>query len=406
MNTDDDIANEYEALLQFVYLAPVGVVQFGNGGDIDMANPMCAQLLMPVSRDGMLMNLLDAMDAVAPELRTMIDAAGDASGAICRDHRVALPRSGRPDGIPQVLAVSLIRLDADRLMGIVSDVSEAVRQETLYRENQAWLNESLRLAKEAAEAANEAKTEFLSNISHELRTPMHAISSFAKLGLGRISDASRDKLQRYFENINGSASRLNHLLNDLLDLAKIEAGRMSYRMATLELRPLLMTCIAEFEAMANDRGICIEPPADIGAERVSADGVRLQQVFTNLLSNAVRYSPDGSVITIGIARERDAEGAEHVVVSVADRGPGIPPDELELVFDKFVQSSKTKTGSGGTGLGLAIAREILNAHGGTVRASNRPEGGAEFRLTLPAVMDTAIAGPAATATVQQAVATD
>ncbi len=385
MSIDDDIATEYEALLQFVYLAPVGVVQFGNGGDIDMANPMCAQLLMPVSRDGMLTNLLDAMDDVAPELRRMIDAAGDASGAICRDHRVALPRSGRPDGIPQVLAVSLIRLDADRLMGIVSDVSEAVRQETLYRENQAWLNESLRLAKEAAEAANEAKTEFLSNISHELRTPMHAISSFAKLGLGRISDASREKLQRYFENINGSASRLNHLLNDLLDLAKIEAGQMRYRKTTLDLRPLLMTCVAEFEAMASDRDISIEAPADGGPAMVAADGLRLQQVFANLLSNAVRYSPDGSVVKVTMTRERNASGADCIVVAVADRGPGIPPDELELVFDKFVQSSKTKTGGGGTGLGLAIAREILTAHGGTVRASNRPEGGAEFRIELPTI---------------------
>jgi signal transduction histidine kinase len=385
MSHDNDIANEYEALLQFVYLAPVGVVQFGNGGDIEMANPMSAQLLMPVSRDGMLTNLLDTMDDVAPELRTMIAEAGDASGPICRDHRVPLPRSGRPDGLPQVLAVSLMRLDAQRLMGIVSDVSEAVRQETLYRENQAWLNESLRRAKEAAEAANEAKTEFLTNISHELRTPMHAISSFAKLGLGRISDASRDKLQRYFENINGSASRLNHLLNDLLDLAKIEAGRMTYQMATIDLHPLLTTCVAEFEAMARGRGISIEASAGTGPSMVRADGMRLRQVFANLLSNAVRYSPDGSTVTVRITRERSAEGPDQVVVSVADRGPGIPPDELELVFDKFVQSSKTKTGNGGTGLGLAIARQILTAHGGAVSASNRPGGGAEFRVELPAV---------------------
>jgi signal transduction histidine kinase len=337
----------------------------------------------------MLANLLDAMDDVAPELRAMIDAAGGASGEICRDHRVPLPRSGRPDGIPQVLAVSLIRLDAERLMGIIGDVSEAVRQETLYRENQAWLNESLRLAKEAAEAANEAKTEFLSNISHELRTPMHAISSFAKLGLGRITDASREKLQRYFENIDGSASRLNHLLNDLLDLAKIEAGRMTYEMATIDLRPLLATCVAEFEAMARDRGIAIEAPVATGPAMTSADGLRLRQVFANLLSNAVRYSQAGSTVTVRIARERSAEGPDQVVVSVADRGPGIPPHELELVFDKFVQSSKTKTGGGGTGLGLAIAREILTAHGGKVSASNRPDGGAEFRVTLPAAVDAA-----------------
>ena len=385
MNIDQDIAAEYEALLQFVYLAPVGVVQFGNEGDIDMMNPMSAQLLMPLTSDGMLTNLLDAFDGVAPEFRTMVAASNAANGAICRDHRVPLPRSGRGDGMAQVIAVSLIRLDADRLMSVISDVSEAVRQETLYRENQAWLNESLRLAKEAAEAANAAKSEFLANISHELRTPMHAISSFAKLGLGKISDASRDKLQRYFENINGSASRLSHLLNDLLDLAKIEAGRMTYHMVPLDLSPLLRTCVTEFEAMAHDRSIAIETQVCTGPAMVSVDATRLQQVFANLLSNAVRYSPNGSVVTVKLSAETDPDGMDRIVVCVADRGPGIPPAELELVFDKFVQSSKTKTGGGGTGLGLAIAREILAAHGGTVTASNRSGGGAAFRVELPAL---------------------
>jgi signal transduction histidine kinase len=385
MTIDQDIAAEYEALLQFVYLAPVGVVQFGNEGDIDMMNPMSAQLLMPLTRDGMLTNLLDAIEGVAPELRTMVAASGAANGAICRDHRVTMPRSGRTDGIAQVIAVSLIRLDPDRLMGVISDISEAVRQETLYRENQAWLNESLRLAKEAAEAANAAKSEFLANISHELRTPMHAISSFAKLGLGKISEASRDKLQRYFENINGSASRLSHLLNDLLDLAKIEAGRMTYQMAPLDLRALVSACVTEFEAMANDRSIAIESNVSTERAMVSADAMRLQQVFANLLSNAVRYSPNGSVVTVTLSPDRNPDAMDRIVVCVADRGPGIPPAELELVFDKFVQSSKTKTGSGGTGLGLAIAREILAAHGGTVTASNRSGGGAAFRVELPAL---------------------
>lgn len=385
MNLDQDITHEYEALLQFVYLAPVGVVQFGNAGDIDMMNPMAAQLLMPLTRDGMLTNLLDALDGVAPELRPMVTATRDAHGAICRDHRVAMPRSGRGDGTAQVLAVSLIRLDAERLMGIISDVSEAARQEMLYRENQAWLNESLRLAKEAAEAANAAKSEFLANISHELRTPMHSISSFAKLGLGKISDASREKLQRYFENINGSAGRLSHLLNDLLDLAKIEAGRMTYQVAPLDLRPLLTTCVAEFEAMAHGRSIAIETQVCTEPAMVSADATRLRQVLANLMSNAVRYSPNGSVVTVKLGAEKDKDGVDRIVLCVADRGPGIPPAELELVFDKFVQSSKTKTGSGGTGLGLAIAREILAAHGGTVRASNRSGGGAAFRVELPAL---------------------
>jgi signal transduction histidine kinase len=105
---------------------------------------------------------------------------------------------------------------------------------------------------------------------------------------------------------------------------------------------------------------------------VSVDGLRIQQVLANPLSNAVRYTPGASVVTVGLTRDQEAGGADCIVVTVADRGPGIPCDELELVFDKFAQSSKTKTGGSGTGLGLAIAREILDAHGGTIRAANRP----------------------------------
>jgi len=381
MHMKDEPSAEHQALLQFVYLAPVGVVQFGNSGDIDMINPMSAQLLMPVAPDGMLSNLFDTLAAVAPELRGLVAGFTATGGTICRDHRVSLPHSGRPDRMPQVLAITLLRLDRNRLMGLVSDISAAVRQETLYRQNQAWLNESLRLAKEAA---NEAKTEFLSNISHELRTPMHAISSFAKLGLGRIEDASREKLQRYFENIDGSAARLNHLLDDLLDLARLEAGRMTYDLQRTDMRVLLQTCGAEFEALTRSRGIVIESrftPLDTLA---LVDGVRVRQVFTNLLANAVRFSPDRGAVVITLGITRDAGGGNQIVMTVADEGPGIPPAELELIFDKFVQSSKTKTGGGGTGLGLAIAREILTAHGGSVRAANRPHGGAEFRVELPA----------------------
>jgi signal transduction histidine kinase len=109
----------------------------------------------------------------------------------------------------------------------------------------------------------------------------------------------------------------------------------------------------------------------------------MQQVFANLLSNAIKFSPSGSTVTIRLSADSYVDGRDRIIITFADQGVGIPPDELEKVFDKFVQSSKTKTGAGGTGLGLPITREILTAHNGQIRASNRPNGGAEFKIEFP-----------------------
>jgi len=380
---ENDSGAEYEALVQFMYLAPIGLVQMNNDGAVEMMNPMCAQLLMPVSPDGSLVNFFDATATIAPELRALVAEFTEPHGAICQDYRVQLGSLSARGRYPEVLAIGLIRLDVTRLMALVSDVSEIVKREKLFRENEEWHKESLKLAKEAAEAANLAKTEFLANMSHELRTPMHAISGFAKIGVKKSEDAPREKLQRYFENIDGSAKRLNHLLNDLLDLAKIEAGKMTYNFARCDIDGLLRSIVGEFEAMANDNGVRLAVCVEARDTLLEVDEGRIKQVFANLISNAIKFSPAGGTVAVRVAAE-DVENAEpSIAIAFADEGPGIPPAELDLIFDKFVQSSKTKTGAGGTGLGLPIARQILIAHGGSLTASNRPEGGAEFTVRLP-----------------------
>lgn len=249
----------------------------------------------------------------------------------------------------------------------------------------------LRRAKEAAEQASEAKSEFLANMSHELRTPMHAVLGFARLGEERAEDLGQDKLRHYFQRIHQSGQRLLDLLNNLLDLAKLEAGMMPLAPELQPLLPLAREVALEFEAVAALRRIVIE---FAGEDRSAAvDGRAFQQVLRNLLANALKFSPDGSRIRVALAagvlprgrRSDDPADRPAVCVTVSDQGIGIPEDELEAVFDKFVQSSKTRTGAGGTGLGLAICRQLVHVHRGSIFACNNPEGGAAFTVALPAL---------------------
>jgi signal transduction histidine kinase len=231
-------------------------------------------------------------------------------------------------------------------------------------------------ARDEAVAANNAKSEFLANMSHELRTPMHGILSFARLGQEQMEAGKTKKISRYLTRITEGGERLMNLLNDLLDLAKLEAGHMPNELTRQDLIVVIQMAIGEFSSLATQGDKRLRLHADPRCMCLF-DGQRLVQVLRNLLSNALKFAPRGSEIRIDVECEED-----WVQVSVTDSGPGIPENELELVFDKFVQSSKTKSGAGGTGLGLAICRQILTAHGGRIWAENGPQGGACFRFTL------------------------
>lgn len=283
--------------------------------------------------------------------------------------------------------------------GVGKDITERqrAREELLrHRDHLSEMVEEqivhLRIAKDAAEAAAKAKSEFVANMSHELRTPLHAILSFTKLGLTRVDSAAPDKARSYFQRAHQAGERLLVLVNNLLDVAKIDAGKLMLDRHTYDLAQLARDVVIELEPLIQARQLRVSAPPEGVAALADVDFNRMSQVVSNLLSNAIKFTAPGRAIFVAIEESaiawRRQPGAllQPIAawsVSVSDEGVGIPANELDAVFEKFIQSSTTRTGAGGTGLGLAISRDIVEAHGGTLRAYNRPEGGACFEILIP-----------------------
>jgi PAS domain S-box-containing protein len=244
-------------------------------------------------------------------------------------------------------------------------------------------------ARDVAEAANRAKSEFLANMSHELRTPMHAILSFSQLGMDKaaLDGFPVAKIAKYLENIHRSGARLLRVLNDVLDLSKLEAGHMQYEFQACSLAEIVDTVVSEVAVLARQSEVVVVVESDAPDLVAWCDPGRMGQVVRNLLANAVKFSPRGGTVrvSIGLSPPDPAGGSDapQALVQVMDEGVGIPAEEFDAVFDKFVQSSKTKSGAGGTGLGLAICREIVHHHHGRIWARNNASGGACLSLMLP-----------------------
>lgn len=289
-----------------------------------------------------------------------------------------------------VFNLSTLRQRAERY---ALALTEELRQhrdhlQDLVNERTASLDKALTQAR----AANQAKSEFLANMSHELRTPMHAIIGFVELGHKRAAAASDPKIAQYFQRIDESGQRLLGLIDELLDLSKMDAGHMQLHPAEFNMRDLVMQVADQLDSLLTARKLKIEVVCHTDSLLVTADPGRISQVFCNLFSNAIKFSPEGATIRIEFAsaelplgrRARDAGMQPALSIRVIDQGMGIPEDELECIFEQFVQSSATKTGAGGTGLGLAICRAIVAQHRGTIVAHNNHTGnGASFVVTLP-----------------------
>ena len=243
----------------------------------------------------------------------------------------------------------------------------------------AWLFEGEQRARQEAEAANRAKSDFLATMSHELRTPINAALGYAELmalGIrGPVTDAQQEDLVR----LRRSQHRLLNLVNDVLSFARIESGRIEYRTADVRLDEVLAGAESLVAPLLGAKGLVYEyRPADVGVV-VRADRERLEQILVNLLSNAVKFTDAGGRVTVS------AEAGERVArVRVSDSGRGIPADKLEAIFEPFVQVEQGLTRSAeGTGLGLAISREMARAMGSDLTAASTVGVGSTFTLTLP-----------------------
>ena len=229
------------------------------------------------------------------------------------------------------------------------------------------------------EAASRHKSEFLANMSHELRTPLNAILGFSQVLRERLFGEVNEKQAEYLDDILTSAHHLLALINDILDLSKVEAGQVELDVAPFSLREALERGVVMVRERATKDGVQVAITALPDADVVTGDERRIRQVIFNLLSNAVKFTPAGGAVDVSAARLNG-----EVRVSVADTGPGIAVEDYERIFEEFQQTEAGVEQREGTGLGLALSKQLVELHGGRIWVDSKLGHGSTFVFTLPA----------------------
>ncbi|MBW5446679.1 HAMP domain-containing protein [Cohnella sp. CFH 77786] len=231
------------------------------------------------------------------------------------------------------------------------------------------------------------RKDFVANVSHEIRTPLSMVQGYSEALLDDIA-ASPEERKELVQVIHDESLRMGRLVKDLLDLARMEAGHLEMSFQQVDVNALLSRVYRKFSALAKEREISLAKPEENPALVLqAADPDRLEQVMTNLLDNAIRHTPSGAGIRMRARRKEAARGGDVLELTVEDEGMGIPPEDLPYIFERFYKADKARkretNGAGGTGLGLAIVKNLVQAHGGTIRAASDPGKGTVFTIVLP-----------------------
>ena len=301
----------------------------------------------------------------------------------------------RRDGVRFPVEISLSPVKSEgglRVSVIIRDVTERKQteqkihaiKETFTRELSAT-NQELELRNREVERANRLKSEFLASMSHELRTPLHTIIGFSELLTEELEGPLNQKQKRFLNHIHQDSLHLLELINEILDLSKIEAGKLDLHRECFDIASALVEALSSARGLAAQKSIEIDTFAQ-GGISVCADRLRFKEILYNLLSNAVKFTPDGGRVRIDVTQ---ADGMASI--SVTDTGLGIPPEEHKSIFHEFYQVGATTKGvREGTGLGLAITKRLVDQHGGKIWVESELGKGSRFTFTLP-LAETAVA---------------
>ncbi len=327
-----------------------------------------ALLLAAFLAAGIGLSVLLARRLVRPVKQMRTAAARIGAGAY--DERIELRRRDELGG----LADELNRMAAS-LQASVQSLEQKVEERT--RELQQALAELSRKGRQL-EVASKHKSEFLANMSHELRTPLNAIIGFSQVLRQRLFGPINEKQEEYLDDILSSGNDLLSLINDVLDLSKVEAGQVELEVATFSLREALERGVVMVREPAVNKGVRLSLALAPDVDVVDGDERRLRQVVYNLLSNAVKFTPGGGCIDVASSRVNG-----EVQVSVTDTGPGIAPEDHERIFEEFQQTDVGVDQREGTGLGLALSKRLVELHGGRIWVESEPGHGSRFVFTLP-----------------------
>jgi protein-histidine pros-kinase len=281
----------------------------------------------------------------------------------------------RKDGseFPVEISLSPLRTANGLLVtSAIRDITDRKRIERALQEKNSEL-----------ERANEAKDRFLASMSHELRTPLNGIIGFAEFLADGKPGPVNGKQKEYLEDILNSGRHLLHLINDMLDLVKVQAGKLELRAETFSVRDCVEEVCAGVRPIAQHKRIDVRIAIDPDLDTVTLDAQRFRQILYNLLSNALKFTDDGGLVEV----RAETDGPEHIRLSVRDSGIGIEPDDIHRLFTEFEQlDTGIARRFGGTGLGLALTRSIVDLQGGVIDVESEIGKGSTFRVLLPKIL--------------------